>query len=96
MIKLQQRMGTAQRARQMGLSLSDEEIARRVMSDPNLRTSDGQFDRARFEQVLRNAGLTEQGFIADQRQTALRRQIIDSVAGGVSPPKAWLDAATAP
>jgi peptidyl-prolyl cis-trans isomerase D len=84
--------GLDQRARQMGLGLSDEEIAHRVMSDPNLRTKDGQFDRARFEQVLRNVGLTEQRFIADQRQTALRRQIIDSVAGGVSPPKAWLDA----
>jgi peptidyl-prolyl cis-trans isomerase D len=84
--------GLDQRARQMGLGLSDDEIARRITSDPNLQTSHGEFDRARFDDVLRNMGLTEQRFIADQRQTALRRQIIDSVAGDMTPPKAWLDA----
>jgi peptidyl-prolyl cis-trans isomerase D len=84
--------GLDQRARQMGLGLSDDEIARRITSDPNLQTMNGQFDRARFDDVLRNMGLTEQSFVADQRQTALRRQIIDSVAGDMTPPKAWLDA----
>jgi peptidyl-prolyl cis-trans isomerase D len=84
--------GLDQRARQMGLGLSDDEIARRITSDPNLQTMNGQFDRARFDDVLRNMGLTEQSFVADQRQTALRRQIIDSVSGDMTPPKAWLDA----
>jgi peptidyl-prolyl cis-trans isomerase D len=84
--------GLDQRARQMGLGLSDDEIARRITSDPNLQTMNGQFDRARFDEVLHNMGLTEQSFVADQRQTALRRQIIDSVSGGMTPPKAWLDA----
>jgi peptidyl-prolyl cis-trans isomerase D len=84
--------GLDQRARQMGLDLSDDEIARRITSDPNLQTMNGQFDRARFDEVLHNMGLTEQSFVADQRQTALRRQIIDSVSGGMTPPKAWLDA----
>jgi len=84
--------GLDQRARQMGLGLPDSEIARHITTDPNLQTVNGQFDRQRFLDVLRNMGYTEQRFIASQRQTALRRQIIDSVSGSIAPPKAWLDA----
>ena len=68
------------------------EIARHITTDPNLQTINGQFDRNKFEQILHNMGMTEQRFVAEQRQTALRRQIIDSMTGDLSPPKAWLDA----
>ena len=37
-------------------------------------------------------GYTEQRFIATQRQNVLRRQIVDTLSGGLTPPKAWLDA----
>jgi peptidyl-prolyl cis-trans isomerase D len=84
--------GLDERARQMRLALSDEEIARRIRSDPNFHGLNGQFDRARFEQLIRNAGYTEQRFVAEQRRITLRRQIIDSVSGGVAVPKAWLEA----
>src|ERR1700739_2862588 len=84
--------GLDQRAKQMGLGLSDAEIARHITTDPNLQTINGQFDRDRFQSLLRNMGYTEQRFIATQRQTALRRQIIDTLTGGLTPPKAWLDA----
>jgi peptidyl-prolyl cis-trans isomerase D len=84
--------GLDQRVHQMRLGISNEEISRRITSNPNLQTKEGQFDRARFELTLHNMGTTEQRFIADQRQSALRRQIIDTVSGGIVPPKAWLDA----
>jgi peptidyl-prolyl cis-trans isomerase D len=84
--------GLDQRARQMKLGISDDEVARVITSDPALKAANGQFDRAKFEYALHNMGLTEQRFIADRRQTALRRQIIDSVSGDVTAPKAWLDA----
>jgi peptidyl-prolyl cis-trans isomerase D len=84
--------GLDQRAKQMGLGISDAEIARHITTDPNLQTINGQFDRDRFQSLLRNMGYTEQRFIATQRQTALRRQIIDTLSGGLTPPKAWLDA----
>ncbi len=84
--------GLDQRAHQMGLGIADSEIAASIATDPNLQTANGQFDRARFNDVLRSMGLTEQHFIADQRQTTLRRQIIDSVSGGIVPPTAWFDA----
>jgi peptidyl-prolyl cis-trans isomerase D len=84
--------GLDQRVKQMRLGIPDSEIARRITTDPNLQSINGQFDRVRFEQILRNMNMTEQRFVADRRQTALRRQIIDSVSGDVTPPKAWLDA----
>ena len=60
-------------------------------SDPNLQTINGQFDRNKFEQVLRNMGTTEQRFVADMRQTTLRRQLLDALTGDLTAPKAWLD-----
>jgi peptidyl-prolyl cis-trans isomerase D len=84
--------GLDQRVRQMGLGLSDADIARRITSDPKLQTSDGHFDRAKFELILRNMGYSERRFVAEQRQDILRRQILGSVSSAVTAPKAWLDA----
>jgi len=84
--------GLDQRARQMGLGLSDAEIARHITTDPNLQTVNGQFDRSKFELILRNMGYSEQRFVAEQRQEILRRQLLDSVGADMKPPKAWLDA----
>src|SRR5437868_2253528 len=40
-------------AKQMRLGLSDAEIAKRITGDPNFRGLNGQFDRKRFEQLIR-------------------------------------------
>ena len=81
-----------QRARQMRLGISDDEVARHITSDPSLQSPDGKFDQVKFSLALHNMGLTEQRFITDRRETALRRQILDTVSGNISPPQAWLDA----
>jgi peptidyl-prolyl cis-trans isomerase D len=84
--------GLDQRAHRMGLGISDAEIARHITTDPKLQTINGQFDRSKFELILRNMGYTEQRFVAEQRQTILRRQLLDSLTADMTPPKAWLDA----
>jgi peptidyl-prolyl cis-trans isomerase D len=84
--------GLDQRAKQMRLALSDAEISRRITGNPQFQTPDGHFDRARFQDALLNASLSEQRFVADQRSNTLRRQIIDSVSGNITAPQAWLDA----
>src|SRR5687768_5040463 len=48
-----------ERARALKLGISDQEVARRVMDDPNFRGLSGQFDRSRFEYAIRQVGLTE-------------------------------------
>jgi peptidyl-prolyl cis-trans isomerase D len=80
-----------QQTRNMGLGVSDAEIAHRLTTDPNLQTINGQFDRNKFEQVLRNMGTNEQRFIIDMRQTTLRRQLLDALTGNLIAPKAWLE-----
>jgi peptidyl-prolyl cis-trans isomerase D len=84
--------GLDQRAQQMRLGISDSEIARRITGDPTFQTATGQFDRARFQDALRNAGYTEQRFVAEQRGVMLRQEIIESISGKIPVPKAWLSA----
>jgi len=84
--------GLNERARQMRLGVSDAEISRRIVTNPSFQNQQGQFDRARFEDAMRNAGFNEQRFVAEQRNLTLRRQIIDSVSGNIPLPDAWLDA----
>jgi peptidyl-prolyl cis-trans isomerase D len=81
-----------QRARQMRLGIADSEIVRRITEDPTFRGPTGKFDRARFEQLLRSVGYSEQRFVAEQRRVMLRRQIVDSLTGDLPAPKAWLEA----
>jgi peptidyl-prolyl cis-trans isomerase D len=63
------------------LGISNAEIASRITSDPNFHGINGQFDRDRFEQVIRQAGFTEGRFVEEQRRMILRRQIALSVGG---------------
>ena len=84
--------GLDQLAQKMGLGLSDTQISRNITSDPQLQDQHGQFDRARFELFLHDIGMSEEGFLTTERQTALRRQLVDSISGDVTLPQAWLDA----
>jgi len=42
--------------------------------------------------VLHDMGMTQQSFLAAQRENVLRRQLVDTVSGDVTLPQAWLDA----
>ncbi len=50
-----------QRAQELGLSVSDQLVARTITQDPNFRGPNGQFDRAAFDEILRSNGLSEAG-----------------------------------
>ena len=45
--------------RRLGLNLPDDVIAQRIRNDPVFRGITGQFDRTRFDAVIRQAGFTE-------------------------------------
>ena len=82
-----------ERARQMGLNISDADVANSIMNDPNFRGFTGGFDRARFEAIIRQAGYSESRYVAEHRKQMLRRQIVDTVAGELTVPKAAVEAA---
>jgi peptidyl-prolyl cis-trans isomerase D len=81
-----------ERARQVGLALSDSDVAKLITNDPAFRGPNGQFDRFRFEQIIRNAGYTEARFVAEQRRQMLRRELAGTIASGLSAPKALVEA----
>lgn len=81
-----------ERARSLGLGVNDAEVARQVTDSPAFKGINGQFERARFEAVLRNMGYTEARFFAEQRRNALRQQLMGTIGGDVVVPKTALEA----
>ena len=81
-----------QRARTLGLAISNEEIAKAIQNDPTFAGPTGKFDLSKFNDALRDAGLNEQGFLREQRKVYLRQQVADSLIAGLSAPKVALEA----
>jgi len=81
-----------ERARQLGLGVSDAEVAKRITADPAFRGLSGQFDQSTFLQRIRDIGYTEQRFVFEQRQTTLRRQIAEAIGAALTPPRVVAEA----
>jgi peptidyl-prolyl cis-trans isomerase D len=77
-----------QQAKRMHLGVSDAEVAKSITDEPAFQGVNGKFDRARFEQAIRDAGFTEQRFVQEQRAVTLRRQIALTLTGDLKPPLA--------
>jgi peptidyl-prolyl cis-trans isomerase D len=82
----------AEQAKKLGLSVSDELVARSIMDNPAFKGADGQFNRAAFEQVLRNASLSEAGFVQEQRLAMARLHLAEAIAGDITVPMAAREA----
>lgn len=82
-----------ERARQLGLNVSDAEVIQRITTDPAFQGPNGQFDRFRFEQLIRQAGYTEARFVSEQRRQMLRRQLATTLVSGSVVSKAMIEAA---
>ncbi|AUX76323.1 peptidylprolyl isomerase [Sinorhizobium fredii] len=81
-----------QLAEDMNLGLSEDRLARLIGEDPAFHGANGQFDRLTFSSVLRNAGLTEQDYIKNRSQVAVRSQIVDALSDGFAAPAVLVDA----
>lgn len=77
-----------QTATRLGLATSDETVRDIIFNDPNMKNAAGQFDRSRFNELLRAMGLTEQGFVREQRAATMRQEIAEMVVGAVTAPGA--------
>jgi peptidyl-prolyl cis-trans isomerase D len=81
-----------EQAKALRLGISNQEIADRITNDPSFKGLNGQFDRLRFEQIIRNAGYTESRFVEEQRRGMLRRQIALTIGGDIRVPNVTLNA----
>ena len=82
----------AEKAKEMGLSVSDELVAASIVNNPAFKGADGQFNRALFDQALRNVNLSEAGFVQEQRASMLRLHLAEALAGDVTVPMAAKEA----
>ena len=76
-----------QRAHSLGLMMSDAQVAKSILTDPIFKDTAGQFDRARFDALLRDNGYNERSFVREQKAIYLRREIGEAIAGGVETPE---------
>jgi peptidyl-prolyl cis-trans isomerase D len=79
-------------AHDLKLGISEAALLDEIMSEPNLKDPAGNFSPIAFQQLLRNIGLSEQGFVDEQRERSLRRQLIGTVSKTVSTPQILLTA----
>lgn len=74
-----------QEAKRLHLAQSDADIVKRISRDPAFQGAGGSFDSARFAQIIRQAGYTEQRYVAEQRSAALRGQITETITADAGP-----------
>jgi peptidyl-prolyl cis-trans isomerase D len=77
-----------ERARSLGLNVSDQLVIRSIADNPSFQNQAGQFDRNQFNNMLRNINMSEQGFVAEQRAVLARQQLVDALASDVVVPLA--------
>jgi peptidyl-prolyl cis-trans isomerase D len=77
--------------RQLGLNVPDELVAQRIRNDPSFRGITGQFDRNRFNAILRELGYTEARYVAERRRQILQQEIIRSLTGELKAPEIAID-----
>jgi peptidyl-prolyl cis-trans isomerase D len=78
-------------AKALKLGVSEKAIVDSIKKEPSLQGTDGKFNRLAFESVLRQAGVSERGFIVEQRRLELRNQLTQAVLAGTSVPEATID-----
>ncbi|PLX39406.1 MAG: peptidylprolyl isomerase [Hyphomicrobiales bacterium] len=79
-------------ARNRGLGISDETLARQIQNDPALQNGSGRFDRNMFRQLLANNDMNEDFYVRQRRGAEMRQQLSDAVTGGLEIPTAYLEA----
>ncbi|MDH3918978.1 MAG: SurA N-terminal domain-containing protein, partial [Rhodospirillales bacterium] len=77
-----------QQAEELRMIVGDEEVLRRIREQPVFRNEEGNFDRFRFEQVLRSNSLSEPQFIASLSGDIKRQHIMDAITGSGAAPRA--------
>ena len=79
-----------QHRRDMGLGVSDAEVAAAIRQDAFFQSA-GSFDRFRFDGFLRSAGLSEAQFVESVRRDIGRNRVLDTFADLVEAPAPLTD-----
>ena len=78
-------------AQSLGLATTDNMLRSAIAQDPSFQGVTGQFDRARYQQVLFRSGLSEPQFLADLSGRLLRDPLIAAAVAAPPPPQPVID-----
>lgn len=81
-----QQAAVDQHARELHLGLSDQAVIDDIQHDPALQGPDGRFSRGALDNILRQLGLGERGYIAQRRKEEVREQLTQALLGEVAAP----------
>jgi peptidyl-prolyl cis-trans isomerase D len=79
-------------ARDLGLGISNKALIKQITQEPSFKDQAGNFDPAAFQQALESLGMSEQGYLDDQRQRDLRRQLLATLSDAVVAPNMLIQA----
>ncbi|MDP9095849.1 MAG: peptidyl-prolyl cis-trans isomerase, partial [Pseudomonadota bacterium] len=74
----------------LGIEVPDPALRQAVFAIPAFKGAAGTFDRATFDNVMRNNGMTEPRFLELLRSDIAQRQLMETVQAGVSTPATLL------
>ncbi|MBK1697835.1 SurA N-terminal domain-containing protein [Rhodovibrio salinarum] len=80
-----------QKARDLGLVVSDDQVVQRIRQQEAFRTA-GQFNRQLFEQTLRQSGLSEARYVDLLKSDIDRQHLATAAAGALQMPQAMAEA----
>lgn len=79
-------------AKDLKLGVSDKAILEGIMKESAFQDSTGNFSALAFQQALRNMSVTEQGYLAGERERNLRRQLLATVGKSPAASQVFLNA----
>ncbi|HYH20619.1 MAG TPA: peptidyl-prolyl cis-trans isomerase [Azospirillum sp.] len=74
-------------AQDAGLAVGMETVRQRIAEEPAFRDQQGRFNATLFQQVLRQNGLSEDGYVQILRREIAREMVSGAVGGGAVAPK---------
>jgi peptidyl-prolyl cis-trans isomerase D len=81
-------------ANRLGVAVGDKAVAAAVQGQKVFQDSKGQFDINRFRSLLQQNGLTEAGYMAQEKQNTLRQSMTGLAGENITLPRTMLDALT--
>ncbi|MFZ2100682.1 MAG: SurA N-terminal domain-containing protein, partial [Oricola sp.] len=81
-----------EQSRVMNLGLSKDRLATLIAEDPAFQGVNGKFSRDNFRLALRSIGMSEDDYIRNREDVAVRQQIVEAVTDGIAVPQVMLEA----
>ncbi len=79
-------------ATNLGIAVSDEDIARDIGKNPAFADKDGHFNKATFLAILKENGLNEARYVSDLRKDIAARLLVDTITSGIIVPNTLVEA----